>query len=237
MKNIISAALFYFLLPSAIIAQTQNIDVDKDNVNAAGLFHTTGGTPYVEAKFTRLVSGTPYFKNEWMNGILILKSGIKYKGQLKLDLYSNEVHYLDDKKNEFVVDLPIKQVAFVSPDTSYLFLCAPFVQEEKSVSKDYWYLQLYSDSVSLYKYFQKKLSENRPYSSATYEQTIRTADIYWVYYNGTPIEVKKLKDAASLFGDKKDALNEFLKNSDNKHLSMDERMIAFVKYLNSLVKK
>ena len=85
-----------------------------------------------------------------MNGMLILKNGTKYKGQLKLDLYSNGVHYLDDRKNEFVVDLPVKQVAFVSPDTSYLFLCAPFIQEEEPASKDYWYLQLYSDSISLY---------------------------------------------------------------------------------------
>jgi hypothetical protein len=237
MKYIFPIALLYLLFPAAVLAQTKTVDVDKDNVNAAGLYHINGGTPYVEAKFTRLVSGTPYFKDDWMNGMLILKNGTKYKGQLKLDLYSNGVHYLDDRKNEFVVDLPVKQVAFVSPDTSYLFLCAPFIQEEEPASKDYWYLQLYSDSISLYKYFLKKLSETRPYSSATYEQTIRTADIYWVYYNGTPIEVKKLKDAPSLFGDKKDALNEFLKNSDNKHLSMDERMIAFVKYLNNLVKK
>ena len=237
MKYIFPIALLYLLFPAAVLAQTKTVDVDKDNVNAAGLYHINGGTPYVEAKFTRLVSGTPYFKDDWMNGMLILKNGTKYKGQLKLDLYSNGVHYLDDRKNEFVVDLPVKQVAFVSPDTSYLFLCAPFIQEEEPASKDYWYLQLYSDSISLYKYFLKKLSETRSYSSATYEQTIRTADIYWVYYNGTPIEVKKLKDAPSLFGDKKDALNEFLKNSDNKHLSMDERMIAFVKYLNNLVKK
>ena len=237
MKYIFPIALLYLLFPAAVLAQTKTVDVDKDNVNAAGLYHINGGTPYVEAKFTRLVSGTPYFKDDWMNGMLILKNGTKYKGQLKLDLYSNGVHYLDDRKNEFVVDLPVKQVAFVSPDTSYLFLCAPFIQEEEPASKDYWYLELYSDSISLYKYFLKKLSETRSYSSATYEQTIRTADIYWVYYNGTPIEVKKLKDAPSLFGDKKDALNEFLKNSDNKHLSMDERMIAFVKYLNNLVKK
>jgi hypothetical protein len=237
MKYFVLAALLYLLLPAATLAQAKTVDVDKDNVNATGLFHVNGGTPYVEAKFTRLVSGTPYFKDDWTNGILVLKDGTKYKGQLKLDLYSNEVHYLDDRKNDFVVDLPVMQIAFTFPDTSYLFLHAPFVQQNKVSSKDYWYLQLFSDSVGLYKYFLKKLSEDRPYNSATYEQTIRTADIYWIYYNGSPIEIKKLKDAPSLFGDKKDALNAFLKDADKKALSMDQKMIAFTKYLNSLVKK
>lgn len=237
MKHFFSTSVLYLLLPIVTVAQVQNVNVDKDNVNAAGLFHVNGGTPYVEAKFTRLVSGTPYFKDEWMNGMLVLKDGTKYKGELKLDLYSNEVHYLDSRKNDFVVDLPVTQIAFASSDTSYLFLRAPFVQQDKASSKDYWYLQLFSDSVKLYKYFLKKLSEDRPYNSATYEQTIRTADVYWIYYNGSPVEIKKLKDAPSLFGDKKDALSEFLKNSDNKNLSMDQRVIAFTKYLNSLVKK
>jgi len=237
MKYFFLTALLYVLFPRVILAQAQTVDVDKSNVNATGLFHINGGTPYVEAKFTRLVSGTPYFKDEWMNGILVLKDGTKYKGQIKLDLYSNEVHYLDNQKNDFIVDLPVNVVSFMPSDTSYLFLRAPFVQQNKASSKDYWYMQLFSDSVGLYKYLLKKLSEDRPYNSATYEQTIRTADIYWIYYNGSPVEIKKLKDAPSLFGDKKDALNEFLKNSDNKNFSMDQRMIAFTKYLNSLVKK
>jgi len=236
MKNILSAACFCVLLHTACMSQTKSVDVDNDNVNAASLFHSASGMPFVEARFVRLVEGTPYFKNEWLNGFLISENGKRYKGLVKLDLYSNAVHYKDSKEVEFVVELPVKQIIFSSPDTSYLFIQAPFVQPKKSASKNFWYQQLYSDSISLYKYFQKLVSESRPYSSATFEQTIRTAETYWVYYNGTPIEVKKIKDAPSLFGDKKEALSAFLKNHDDKSRSMDERMIAFVKYLNTLVK-
>ena len=79
--------------------------------------------------------------------------------------------------------------------------------------------------------------ERKPYNSATYEQTIQTYDRYWVSCNGKQVLIKKLKDAPALFGDQKMALELFLKNEDDKSASMDDRMIAFIKHLNALLKK
>jgi hypothetical protein len=61
-------------------------------------------------------------------------------------------------------------------------------------------------------------------------------EVYWTFFKGSPIEFKKLKEAPALFGDKRLALEEFLKKEDDKKQPMDARVIAFVSYLNRLVK-
>ena len=52
----------------------------------------------VFAKFTKIVDGTPYFSDEWMKGNVVINGDNQFNGiYLKLDLYSNEVHYRDPK--------------------------------------------------------------------------------------------------------------------------------------------
>ena len=221
-------------LSMAAVAQQRTINVDKDDVNISNVFYSISGEPFVNAKFVSLVAGTPYFKEEWIKGALLLENGKQYKGQLKLDLYDNEVHYLDSKGNEFITSIPIRQIIFTDP--AYSFIHCSFLPKTVVGVKMGWYQQLYIDSTSLYKYYHKQLSENKPYNSATYEQTIKTIEIYYVLYNGNFVTVKKIKDAPALFGDKQGALEAFLKNEDNKNAPMDDRMIAFVQHLNTLIK-
>ncbi|HYK57048.1 MAG TPA: hypothetical protein VEV15_11310 [Flavisolibacter sp.] len=212
------------------------MDVDKNDGNVNNAYFAVGGVPFVNTKFVRLTEGSPYFKDEWSKGLLLLEGDKQYKGLLKLDLYSNEVHYQDVKGNDFVVAQPIKKIVFTDALATLSFVHASLLPKSTVPNKAGWYLELYSDSAaSLYKYFVKELTENRPYNSATYEQKIRTVDVYRVHYNNSAVEIKKLKDAPSLFGDKKAALEGFLKTGDDKKASMDDRMIAFVTYLNSLL--
>jgi hypothetical protein len=233
----IVAAVVICLLPLTLFSQKRTVDVDKDNLNAGNFLTVVGGEPFINIKFVRLTEGTPYFSDEWMKGSLVLEKNRQFRGQLKLDLYYNAVHYLDDKQNEFVVDLPVKQITLLDTTTGpYTFLHSSLLPQTSVPFKAQWYLQLYSDSVSLYKYFIKQLSEDKPYNSATYEQKIKTVEVYWTFFKGSPIEFKKLKEAPALFGDKRLALEEFLKKKDDKKQPMDARVIAFVSYLNTLVK-
>jgi hypothetical protein len=236
MQKIVSAVVIC-LLPLTIFSQKRTVDVDKGNLNAGNFLTVAGGEPFINIKFVRLTEGTPYFKDEWFEGTLVLEKNRQFRGQLKLDLYDNLVHYLDDKQNEFVVDLPVKQITLLDTNTgTYTFYHSSLLPQSSVPFKAQWYLQLYSDSVSLYKYFLKQLSEDKPYNSATYEQKIKTEEVYWTFYKGSPIEFKKLKDAPASFGEKRPAMEEFLKKTDNKKQSMDARVIAFVRYLNTFLK-
>jgi len=232
---------FLFLTFSCFLSlsgfsQNRVIDVDKGGVDVRGVFYTIGGEPFVNVKFVRLVEGTPYFREEWLKGSVILSGGRVYNNlSLKLDLYDNEVHYLDDKGVEYVASTPIKQVAITDRNIEHVFLHSSVLPANNFYSKPTWYLRLSQDTVSLYKYFNKQVSESKPYGQATAEQQIRTQDKYWVLYNNSWIEIKKLKEAPALFGDKKQALENFLKNKDDKTAPMDQRLVAFINHLNTLV--
>ena len=73
----------------------QNVDVSSGDVNAlsTSFFKVVGGEPFVSARFTKLVDGTPYFRTDWLKGNIILNGGQEFDGRyIKLDLYDNEVH-------------------------------------------------------------------------------------------------------------------------------------------------
>src|SRR5215213_208755 len=164
---------FLFLTFSCFLSlsgfsQNRVIDVDKGGVDVRGVFYTIGGEPFVNVKFVRLVEGTPYFREEWLNGSVILSGGRVYNNlSLKLDLYDNEVHYLDDKGVEYVASTPIKQVAITDGNIEHVFLHSSVLPSNNFYSKPTWYQRLSQDTVSLYKYFNKQLSESRPYGQAT----------------------------------------------------------------------
>src|SRR5690242_18001045 len=109
MRVLISALLLLFFLQSHT---QQVVDVSKEDVRiGANTFYVSGGAPFVTTKFVNLVEGTPYFKDEWFNGVVVDMTDRQYKNvRLKIDLLANTVHYLDDKEKEFTATMPIKQI-------------------------------------------------------------------------------------------------------------------------------
>src|SRR5918993_986229 len=98
MKHFFTAAACFLGIIS--IAQ-KTIDVDKTTGVPQNSFYSVGGEPFVNVKFVRLTSGTPYFNDAWMKGTGVSATGIVYKaGVLKLDLFDNQVHFLDAGGNE-----------------------------------------------------------------------------------------------------------------------------------------
>jgi hypothetical protein len=227
MKKLLFSLLAF---PCMMAGAQQRVDVN--NENAAALFHSIGGEPVVTAKFTRLVEGTPYFKDEWVNGTIITPGGKEYKDiPVKLDLYHNEVRYKDNKEKEFIANTPIREIVI----GGNRFVHSSSFEGTSSV-KAGWYQVLHSGTATLYKYYKKDLSETKPFNSAIYEQTIKTTPIYYIQYNNTLLEIKKLKDAPSILANHKAALEQFLNKNDKKGDTMDDRFVKLVEYYNSLVK-
>jgi len=228
-----------FLLSQTCSAQ-QVIDVSKQDVQVgANLFYSVGGEPFVNAKFVNLVEGTPYFKDEWLKGIVVDKTNHEYKGiSIKIDLLDNFVHYLDEKEKELIVTTPIKEIVLTdASENNYRFIHSSSFENSTNATKDSWYLWLSTGTASLYKTFKKSLSEMRPYGSATTEQRIKTSEKYFVLYNNAFLEVKKIRDAPSVLANKKAELEVFLKNKDDQKASMDDRFVKLIEYYNSLFKE
>src|SRR4051812_3149368 len=100
------------------------IDVSKQDVTVGSdIFYTVGGTPFVNAKFVSLVEGTPYFKDEWLKAKITMPAGKEYKDiSVKIDLFDNELHYLDNKNTEFIATSAVKEVDISdAPGNTYRF--------------------------------------------------------------------------------------------------------------------
>jgi hypothetical protein len=234
MIRIVFAATCLLLAKENFAQKT--VDVTKgDTRPGTNAFIVVSGSPFINEKYVSLVEGSPYFREEWMKGVLIGQNGQEYKDlSLKLDLFDDKIHYKDAKGVELVATTPIKEVVLTDAmGNSYKFIHGSSLPPDDL--KQTWLLLLSQGSVPLYKYFDKRISEYRPYNSATTEQRIKTTEKYCVVDKGTVKEIKKLKDVPSVLSDKKTELEDFLKNKDDKNARMDDRFRALIAYYNQLV--
>lgn len=219
---------------SAISQKT--VDVDKDvSPSAFNHMYTVAGTPFVMAKFARVVEGSPFFNEKMMKGAIIMSAGKEYKSRLvRLNLLETQVNYMNDENVEMIATSPIKEV--VIWDTilgkDYRFIFSNYINTTSPIERDFYEL-LQAGKAELYKQYKKQMRETRPYGAATYEQTIQTDLYYYVLTDQQWNKIKKLKDIPALFPDKK---AELLKYISDKRLSGDnqknfEEVIA---YYNSL---
>jgi hypothetical protein len=218
----------------------QVIDVSKADARVgANTFFVTGGEPFVNTKFVNLVEGTPYFKDEWLKGLVVDAANQEYKNiQLKIDLIDNTIHFLNDKEKELIATVPVREVILTDPlGNNYKFVHSISLEKVNNVKKNNWYLWLATGAASLYKKIEKDLSEFKGYGSATVEQSIKTREKYLILYDNSFLEMKKIKDVPALLPNKKKELEDFLKNKDDQKASMDDRMVKLIEYYNSLVKE
>lgn len=231
--------IFSLLFLQSAMAQ-QVIDVSKQDVRVgSSQFFVSGGEPFVTVKFVNLVEGTPYFKDEWMKGIVVDKDNHEYKDvNLKIDLLDKKVHYQDADGKEFIATTPIKEVVLTDAlGNNYKFVHSSDFEKPVNPIKDVWYLWLSSGTASLYKVFNKNLSEIKPYGSSLVEQHVTTSERYLIYYNNAFLEVKKLADVPGVLSSKKKELIQFLKKQDDQKTSMDHRFVKLIEYYNSLLKE
>jgi hypothetical protein len=141
-------------------------------------------------------------------------------------------------EKEMVVTTPLSKVILLDSvsGNEYDFVHSSFLQTPGMVVGSGWYQVLASGPAAMYKHILKTMQEERPYNSATTEQTIRTSGEYFLFANATFTHIKKLKELPDLLGDKKSELNAYI-SSNNLSGKSDADYAAVITYYNSLVKK
>ena len=221
-----------FLSGISVTYAQQVIDVNNENKNIAfkELFYNVGGQSAV--KYVEFKAGSPFFKEDWLSTFLTLNNGTSYNGlQGKLDIMTGNVVYKNESGAELVAQAPIKQIIFTEGANRYIFLSSSSLPG--SSSKKAWYQQLASGKVSLYKQFEKTIVEQRPFNSATIEQSIKTSEKYYLLKGQTLITVKKPKDILEALSDKARELEKF---NAEKSKASEKNMTELVSYYNSLFK-
>jgi hypothetical protein len=218
----------------------RTVDVDKDtSVGTSALNHMyiVGSVPFVLAKFSRVVEGSPFFNKEMMRGAIILSKGSEYKNVLiRLNLLETQVNYIDEKQMEMIATTPVREVVLwdTIAQKDHRFVYSKYI-ETRGVEpgKDFYEL-LYKGKAELYKQYKKDITESKPYGSATYEQTIHEKALYYVLLNGKWTRAKKLKDLSEILSNQKNKIQQFI--SDNKlYADNDDNFVAVIGYYNSLV--
>ncbi len=194
------------------------IDVDKEGNSATVLnyMYTVAGTPFVNAKFSRVVEGSPFFSEEMMKGAIILSEGKEYRNIIvRINLLDFQVNYIGDKQIELVASTPIREVVLWDTinNKDYRFISSNFIDATVKPEKDFYEL-LQAGKTELYKQHKKQMLESKPYGSATVEQRIQTEVFYFVLKEKQWKRVKKLKDLTALLNDKAADIAKFI--SDNK---------------------
>jgi len=230
--------LFAILLCSSTISLQAQKTVDVADGNASAMspsfFTVVNGEPLVFAKFAKVVEGTPYFSDEWMKGTVVLNGDNQFTGvYLKLDLYDNEVHYRDPKGNELVATTPVKRIILFdsSAQLVFNFIDGTYINANSHVKG--WYQLLTEGKATVFKQIRKHMRENKPYGSATIEQSVSTTFQYYALLNGNFIQVKKFKDIADVLSDKKNEVSNYIKANNLSGKTDDDYRIVF-NYYNSL---
>ena len=228
-----------FSLICLITTSQTTVDVDKErSVGGAGVLkyvNSVGGTPFVNTKFTKLVEGSPFFNEQMMRGAIILSGGKEFRNILvRLNLLESQVNYIDEKQIEMIASTPISEVVLWDTinNKHHRFVFSGHIETTDKPEKDFYEL-LQAGKAELYKQYKKRLSENRPYGSATTEQFIKTDLRYFVLFSGKWIRIKKIKELTDILTDKKNEIQKFV---EDKKLTKDSEanFEAIVAHYNTL---
>lgn len=236
MKTLFS--LLFFLLAFTSFAQ-KVIDVGKSTLpNTAGSLYSVGGQPFQNFKYVKVVDGTPYFKEDWMGGKVIMSGGFAYDSiYLRLDLMDHSVHYLEPGGREMLAAPGIKAVILSDSGTGkkYQFIHSSYLTVSGKTEPG-WYQLIAEGKATLLKRFVKTINETKPYGSGTTEQTIVTFSSYFLLEETVLTPVKKFKDLPNMVKDKKEELRAYI---GTKNLSgrSDADYADLISYYNSLVEK
>lgn len=231
----------WFLLRCLSSTSQTTVDVDKERGVGSGALnyvYTVAGTPFVTAKFARVVEGSPFFNEQMMHGAIILSGGKEYRNILvRLNLLESQVNYIDEKQIEMIATTAISEVVLWDTinNNHHRFVSSNFIETTDKPEKGFYEL-LQAGKVELYKQHKKKMLESKPYGSATVEQSIKTELRYFVLITGKWIRIKKIKELTVILTDKKSEIQKFM---EEKMLTKDseENLEAIIAYYNTLPSK
>lgn len=234
--------LTYCLLTtvSCHVISQRVIDVDKEDIKSGALSYlvTGGGTPFVNAKFAKLVSGSPFFKEELMRGVLVSVDGTEFRNIIiRLNLLESQVNFLNHGV-EMIVGNRLRELTIwdTTNKKHHRFIFSEYIETTDKPEKDFYEL-LETGRAQLFKQYKKIMREDRPYNSATFEQTIQTNIRYFVLIEGKWKKVTKVKDLVTVLSDKKNDVQQYISTKNLSGDSQENFQAAIVYYNNLFIKQ
>ena len=249
MKIVLKLLRLFSILVCSIILNNnltaQNLTIDISNPGqgpSAGMVRVTNVGAIGDKKVAGLayedVEGTPFWDEHWKPAILYFKSGAIYKlPKAKLNLYTSEVHYTNEKEGELVAETNLidKIIFFDSKDSSKIsvvFAVLPDYIDNKPAG----FYRVFNNGAYQLILLQKNLVKVSPYDPLLGKNITSFFKKYYygLYNNGKTIPLKSLdKNSVLAAVPYNTSVQPWIKNTKNK-LKSEEDFTALLNYYNSL---
>jgi len=233
-----------FFSATNLNAQTLTIDISNPGEGpSAGMVRVTNIGAIGDKKATGLtyedVEGTPFWDEHWNAALLYFKSGPIYKlPKAKLNLYTSEVHYTNDKDGELVAETSlIDKIVFLDSKDATKVLAVFALLPDFIDNKPFAFYHVYNNGAYQLILLQKNLVKVSPFDPLTGKNATSffTKSYYGIYNNGKTIPLKSLDRNSILSVVPFNAnVEPWIKNTKNK-LKSEQDLISFLNYYNSLV--
>lgn len=163
----------------------------------------------------REIKGSPFFTEKWTQCIIRLSDNRQFeKVPIRLNLQTQEVHYLSAKQEEMLAPEGIIREIQLEDTTetgivSHTFLNGfPFIDNNDVYT---YYDRLVNGNAQLLLFTRKKLMDLKTYGMAGSEKEYLGVDIYYVYKDGIIQSLKKDKRfIVNLLADKKEQVEQYI---------------------------
>ena len=137
------------------------------------------------------VEGSPYFKDEWIPGSAILERN-RYNGaRLRLDVYTQEVHYLDPANKELVLPKGlVKEIVWPNGPNDSLHFKTGFPAVDGHDDNSF-YLVLSTGKYTLLHSISKSISQRKDEMSGEIKKEYQQYEDYYIYDGKTMQRIKK----------------------------------------------
>lgn len=238
--NIIKLCLFSYFVLLGIQATAQQLNMDVRDFD--GNMQVYDPANPSKNKGTKLsyaeVEGTAFWSEQWNPAIIYFSNGSKAKiNQAKLNLYTDEIHYLSADGTELAVDnKDITRLVFLNK-TNLTQPIASFTKLTNHLTNKGlgFYKVLNAGNFQLI-LLQKQLVKTSPYDPIQGKSlsSFYTTRAYAIYNNGKINSCRDL-DRTSILSALpfNSAIDAWLKENKNK-LKSEKEVIAFLNYFNTL---
>jgi hypothetical protein len=229
------------LLAHLANAQVPTLDVSGAGTGASGYVKFYDPSAIGQKKADNLeyseVRGNCFWETEWNRALLIIKNGNGIKmPKVKLNFYTNEVHYTDLKGTEFAAGTEQIRKIIIYDKVDTTKIKAVFLPFASFNPRSKGYAQVLSDGKNI---FMKKTTTELvkdkydPMLGKAEVRFVSTTD-YFLIINKVLFPLKKLnKQSLSSIIPSTESDEAWLKENKNK-LKNEEDFVSFLNYRNSI---
>lgn len=229
--------LLYFL---SIVSYGQMSSIDYLPTSGAGGITRFNNYPALGKKVTEKleyseIKGNCFSDGEWNAALLVLKNGSNVKlKNVKLNLYTNDIHYLDNTGAELVALIGATKVIFFDKkDTTKVTSLFQWFTNVSEQRKAFFGQVLAGSEIQLVKQFNISLAKEVDPVTSKSEYRFKTVTNYFILDRGSASPLKSINknSVLSIIKPTKE-IEEWLQANKNK-LKNEADAIAFITFCNS----